>query len=160
MLYTSPGAASTSGDPLVCRKEDSVQTEYARAQDARSGGGMRKEWRGGENEDEMGDDEKQNWSTTMKQEVEQEGVMRWLGESMRCGALELTVQRSGIRDALRNWSASMNGWCRAQAGGCEAITGQREETDSVQVVVIEDKRACTVLNRNGLWLRLRRRRLE
>ena len=76
-------------------------------------------WQDGEESDEMGGDEKQNWSFTRKQEVEQEEVMEWLGESMREGGLVLITQRSEVRDALVNWCDSMVGWCRAYPGGWE-----------------------------------------
>ena len=140
-------------DPLVCRKEESVQTGYARAWDMCRGEGTRMDRRGGGNGSEMGYEEEQNWDSATKQVVEQEELERWLHELMCCGALELTVQRSVTRDVLRNWRDSVPGWCRAQAGGCEAITGQREGTDSGKVV---DMRACMELDRNALWLRLRR----
>jgi hypothetical protein len=155
MLSTRLDVATTE-DPLVCREEESVQTGYVRELDMCRGEEKRMDQRGGGNEREMGYEEEQNWVSAVKQEVEQEELERWLHELMCCGALELTVQRSGIRDALQSWSASVNGWCRAHAGEGEAITGQREETDSDQVVVGENMRARMELNRNGQWLRLQR----
>ena len=144
MLNTCLDVAPTE-DPLVCRKEESVQTGYAREWDMCRGEEKRMDQRGGGNEREMGYEEEQNWVSAMTQEVEQEELERWLHELMCCGALELTVQRSVTRDVLWNWLDSVPGWCRAQAGGCEAITGQRGGIDSGKVV---DRRVCTLENRH------------